>query len=260
MKITPAETPKTDTKRRRVGHDADTSSPQRVPVTQPSTTIPASQPVAGPSKLSNGTSKVNGTDLSSANTKTAGTNGASAARLAKPTTPAVPSPLRQAWGQNDSPSPSPPQIHASKQTRAASFMTELIREATPAKKPDVSNPYQTASPVKPSKPPTKKPPPKRTRPVSQVPTEEKLELSPQAIIEATVPKVCAGNFIVYLLLIFHREARDHDHHLPCVLSILIQTRSRSHLLPQVLPHSFPRSPMGNTTLLLAAAGVSLWRL
>jgi hypothetical protein len=67
-------------------------------------------------------------------------------------------------------------------------MTELIKEVTPPKKPDVSNPYQTASPVK---PPVKKPV-RRTRATAKPAVPEnpkKPELSPQAIIEATVPKV-----------------------------------------------------------------------
>lgn len=74
-------------------------------------------------------------------------------------------------------------------------MTELIKEVTPAKRPDLSNPYQTASPVK---PPVKKPVIKRPRPSAKPPSlaapapePEKLpEPSPQAIIEATLPKVC----------------------------------------------------------------------
>lgn len=182
MKITPAEAPKTDTKRRRVGADAETSSPvpaQKTNGASSSSSQEDQQPVAGPSKLPNGngeSSKANGTPANP--------------RLLKHTTPAVPSPLRQTWGENDSPSPPQP---SSKQTRAASFMTDLIREVTPSKKPDLSNPYQTASPVQISKPPTKKVPPKRTRATSKQPAvveeeEKKIELSTQAIIEATVPK------------------------------------------------------------------------
>lgn len=77
-------------------------------------------------------------------------------------------------------------------------MTELIKEVTPAKRPDLSNPYQTASPVK---PPVKKPVVKRPRaakppaPPAPAPEPEKLpEPSPQAIIEATMPKVCLCHF------------------------------------------------------------------
>lgn len=113
----------------------------------------------------------------------------------KPTAPSVPSPLRQTWGQSDSPPHSPGSNTQAKPTptKAASFMTDLIKEVTPPKRPDVSNPYQTASPVK---PPSKKPTPKRpkagTKPVVPPPVPiappKTPEPSPQAIIEATVPK------------------------------------------------------------------------
>jgi hypothetical protein len=42
---------------------------------------------------------------------------------------------------------SPPSV-GKEPTQAASFMAELIKDVTPTKKPDLSNPYQTASPVK----------------------------------------------------------------------------------------------------------------
>ncbi|KAF8141690.1 hypothetical protein EV363DRAFT_1443599 [Boletus edulis] len=87
----------------------------------------------------------------------------------KPTTPAIPSPLRQTWKESDS----SPQA-----------------EVTPTKKPDVSNPYQTASPVKPPAP-VRKPVVKRAKPAAkpaEKPKEQEPEISAQAIIEATVPK------------------------------------------------------------------------
>jgi len=67
-------------------------------------------------------------------------------------------------------------------------MAELIKEVTPPKKPDLSNPYQTASPVKPSlqKKSAKK------RKVPEPPTEQEktdVNLSQQTIVEATVPTV-----------------------------------------------------------------------
>lgn len=130
----------------------------------------------------------------------------------KPTTPVVPSPLRQAWSeasstsQNDGKqSPPPP-----RQSKAANFMAELIKEVTPPRKPDVSNPYQTASPVSKVGPPRRankrlRATGKPTVPVvvEKKPEEEDVkadasnekekekqkEYSPQAIIEATVPKV-----------------------------------------------------------------------
>lgn len=122
----------------------------------------------------------------------------------KPTAPAVPSPLRQAWGQTDSPSPP-----ASRPTRAANIISELIRETAPPKKPVFTNPYEDASPV-PIKPAPKKPPTARRRAVAgaqpngaRAAAEQKAEqpvrnpeteLSPQKIIEATLPKVGSDSF------------------------------------------------------------------
>jgi hypothetical protein len=70
-------------------------------------------------------------------------------------------------------------------------MAELIKEVTPPKKPDLSNPYQTASPVKPSlqkqKKSTKKRKPAEGRP--KEPEKKEVDLSHQTIIEATIPTV-----------------------------------------------------------------------
>ena len=85
-------------------------------------------------------------------------------------------------------------------------MAELIKETTPPKKPDLTNPYQLASPVGKVGPPRRstKRPRATGRPVALTKAEheeekgkkeeakekEKLiEYSPQTIIEATVPKV-----------------------------------------------------------------------
>ncbi|GBE86363.1 hypothetical protein SCP_0902420 [Sparassis crispa] len=199
MTITP-EKFKTDTKRRRVGQDAATSSPQRVPV---STSMPLNG-AAGPSAPF-----ANGASISTSTSASAypfvQPNGTARTRPAprlntpvKPTTPARPSPLRQTW--NGSP-PSPPQPRpTSKPTRAASFMTELIKEVTPPKKPDLVNPYQAASftPMRPlpQKQPTRKAKAAATAPPSAASTsnakppleKKESQLSQQAIIEATVPK------------------------------------------------------------------------
>lgn len=213
LKLSPV---KTDTKRRRVGEDAESSSEQKVPfpAVSPQKPVNWSAPALAPSQTPAPSQahlsifpSTNGTPASLPNGISAQkTPAATAPRLrtgnltSKPTAPSIPSPLRQAWGQCDSlpqtsgsntntrpPKPAP--------TKAASFMTELIKEVTPPKKPDVSNPYQTASPVKPT---PKKPTPKRPRtsvvkaasPPVPVPDIPKVaEPSPQAIIEATVPKV-----------------------------------------------------------------------
>jgi len=189
IKLPPADTAKSNSKRRRVGQDAETSSPQKASVSRQSSAEPTT---AGPS-------------TSAPNVKDTTTNGppqskppvngisVSTTRLNKPTTPAISSPLRQAWGQDDIPSPNSSPTSAPKPTRAATFITELIREATPPKRPDIANPYQTASPVKTVNPPAKKPARKPRAVPRQPPTEEKKkqpEMSMQAIIEATLPKVC----------------------------------------------------------------------
>ncbi|KAJ3835835.1 hypothetical protein F5878DRAFT_727242 [Lentinula raphanica] len=182
-----AEPVKTDTKRRRVGEEIPSSTPSgfspliRSPAPAPSPTraaearrIPIS---ATPSRTSS--SQIKPTEESkapSASTSTTSLNGVksstSIAHLRaslKPTTPARPSPLRQAWGQPSSPTPSskssddghspissmttattkkPKMMVSQKATKTASFMSELIKEVTPVKNLDVSNPYQAASPVK----------------------------------------------------------------------------------------------------------------
>ncbi|KAI0793926.1 hypothetical protein C8Q74DRAFT_1404090 [Fomes fomentarius] len=198
MKLVP-EKPKTDSKRRRVGDDAVSSSTQRAgpstglkPNDSSVSTLPTS--VSAPAALS-GSVSTNGFTNGRTNGRV---NGASAhvppatPRLRttgiKPTTPAVPSPLRQTWGQTDSPPQTPPQ-RISKPTRAASFMTELIKEVTPPKKPDFANPYEAANPM--IKPAPKKRPVRRTRAAAKTEAEtqkKEPELTPQAIIEATVPK------------------------------------------------------------------------
>ncbi|KAH7890697.1 hypothetical protein F5I97DRAFT_1923189 [Phlebopus sp. FC_14] len=201
IKLSPPKMPlTTDAKRRRVIDEAEPSTTlQRVPVPStstvsfpPSSTESLAHSIQSDTGLSTSVSdgKVPAV-LASAAPVTPRANGIQTSRLrtsglvTKPTAPAVPSPLRQAWKQSDSPpQPSPP----SRPTRAAGFMTELIKEVTPTKKVDVSNPYQTASPVK---PPARKPIPKRPRPSTkpvEKPKEKEREFSAQEIIEATVPK------------------------------------------------------------------------
>ncbi|KAH7929082.1 hypothetical protein BV22DRAFT_1081682 [Leucogyrophana mollusca] len=190
IKISPPPTPQTDTKRRRVGEEAESSTSQKATVSSPSKPHAASnssqtpaQPAAEPA--------VNGKNAIPP-PATPKPNGVSTPRFrtpglpVKPTAPAVPSPLRQAWKQSDSP-PQPMTIPP-RPTKAANFMTELIKEVTPPKRADVSNPYQTASPVKPpqKKPVAKKP--RATRRDKEKEKEKEPEMTAQAIIEATVPK------------------------------------------------------------------------
>ncbi|OSD03070.1 hypothetical protein PYCCODRAFT_1434947 [Trametes coccinea BRFM310] len=196
IKLTP-EKPKTDSKRRRVGEDATTSSPQRVH--KPAlTTSTSSSSTSSTVSMANGAQsniRPNGAAVpavpSTPRIRTAGTG------VAKPTTPAVPSPLRQTWSQSDSPPQTSPSQPASKPTRAASFMTELLKEVTPPKKPDFANPYEAVSPL--PRPAQKKQPVRKTRSAARAEAEKaerekekakekEPELTPQAIIEATVPK------------------------------------------------------------------------
>ncbi|KAM5532376.1 hypothetical protein V8D89_013970 [Ganoderma adspersum] len=192
IKLQP-EKPKADNKRRRVGEEATTSSPQRAGATA---TAPRVNGVASSGSASasasathNGSASVNGTTTNGrangAPPPTTPTRPSVRTNGVKPTTPAVPSPLRQTWSQSDSPpQPSPP---LGKPTRAAAFMTELIKEVTPPKKPAFVNPYEAANAM--IKPAPKKQPARKTRAAAKREEQGKEpELTPQAIIEATVPK------------------------------------------------------------------------
>lgn len=97
-------------------------------------------------------------------------------------------------------------------------MTELIKEVTPPKKPDLVNPYEAANPM--IKPAPKKQPVRRTRAATragaQAPKKDP-ELTPQAIIEATVPKVC------------HSVVRDVYANSPCCIGKqAVATAARAH--------------------------------
>ncbi|KAF8637570.1 hypothetical protein AX17_002639 [Amanita inopinata Kibby_2008] len=214
------EGPRTENKRRRV---EETSSSSSLAPGKTLTAINGQAAVAMPTSESSairGTGYASTPNLSSAASRPPnGTstrvkvNGVStgppALRLRpvmqKPTTPAVPSPLRQAWSESSSEASSPPAQTPAKPTKAANFMAELIKEVTPPKKPDVSNPYQTASPVRIGPSVTKSRPkkPRATgRPSQPTASATKLaadiemkekdtgveKLTPQAIIEATLPK------------------------------------------------------------------------
>jgi hypothetical protein len=95
-------------------------------------------------------------------------------------------------------------------------MAELIKEVTPPKRPDLSNPYQAASPVgkvgpprtrpkrvratgKPAPPTIKEDKTKEAEKETEKKQEKEKEYSPQAIIEATLPKVCYGHFMFLLV-------------------------------------------------------------
>lgn len=204
IKLTP-ERPKTDSKRRRVGDDATSSSPQRVPKAN-GVSAASSSSSASISTMANGSVAANGSQTHGKpnGVQAAATPATPRVRTSgviKPTAPAVPSPLRQTWGQSDSPPQSSPS-KAVKPTRAASFMTELIKEVTPPKKPDFANPYEAASPL--VRPAPKKQAGRKTRSFAKAEAEKlekekektkELELTPQAIIEATVPKASGPYFL-----------------------------------------------------------------
>ncbi|KAI0305851.1 hypothetical protein B0F90DRAFT_933444 [Multifurca ochricompacta] len=183
---------KTDIKRRRVDPVIESAAPHGTSESLPSAP-PREQPRVESSTLStsSGSSSSHTSMNDSSPNKSTAVPTTPRLRLSvppKPTTPAVPSPLRNTWGMGDSSSPpySSPASKPSQPTRAANFMAELIKEVTPPKKPDLSNPYQTASPVKPSL--QKKPVRKRKVPEERPNEIEKdVNLSPQTIIEATVP-------------------------------------------------------------------------
>ena len=214
------DTPLPDSKRRKVGDESSSSS---VSTQRPSISEPTARKVPFPSTASS----------------TPGINGVvnrpnpvpSPSRLrtpVKPTAPVVPSPLRQTWSETSSTSSQNEMRKSPSQTKTANFMAELIKETTPPKKPDLVNPYQVASPVGKVGPPRRstKRPRATGRPV--VPTkaemeeekrkkeetkEKEKEYSPQAIIEATVPKVRlykqdAG---VNRAQVVRREASDRVH-------------------------------------------------
>ncbi|KAF8075030.1 hypothetical protein FPV67DRAFT_1727406 [Lyophyllum atratum] len=172
------ETPKTDTKRRRVGDEAIDSSfapsgsvptllngnvskpPVRAAAPDPS---PTRVKQSLPFPISAGTP----TTPRTSNGITLNTNASpSSSRLRMPpvsqklTSPVVPSPLRQAW------------------SGGSWFHDRVDQEVTLPKRPDLSNPYQTASPVA-----------KDDKGKGKDSSAEKEKIySPQAIIEATLPK------------------------------------------------------------------------
>ncbi|KAF8661285.1 hypothetical protein AX16_001384 [Volvariella volvacea WC 439] len=222
LMIKDTESLKSDSKRRRVEEEAtSTSTPNGSAPTDNNNdqaafrTSAAPEPTPGRVQLANSIPLAHPIPTTPTKQSTGSTLRPRVAVPPKPTTPANPSPLRQAWTgnspQSDKSDDSPP---PARQTKAANFMAELIKEVTPPKKPDLSNPYQAANPF--VKYPSK-PKPKRTRPARQPPAakeqdkgkgkeeekegedlgaaEEKekelpveKEYSPQAIIEATVPK------------------------------------------------------------------------
>ncbi|KAG1880300.1 hypothetical protein C8R48DRAFT_767101 [Suillus tomentosus] len=180
IELSPIRTPSaTDAKRRRVGNEAESSTAQKS--APPSSMSSIGFPTSNSTSPTRSTPAINektlvppvyAPTLAPAAVVTPKVNGAATPRLrtaglsVKTTTPVVPSPLRQTWKQNDSP-PQPP----ARPTRAANYMTGLIKEVTPLKKPD--------------EPPTRRLCPPAEKKEKQ---QKEPEVTAQAIIEATVPK------------------------------------------------------------------------
>jgi len=204
-----------DSKRRRLGEDGSSSSHPGYSES-PSSSGPIPFPVsASPTTPhTNGAAKPNALSSSS--------------RLrtpVKPTAPVVSSPLRQqVWSEASSSSSrddtkrSPSQ--QPKQTKTANFMAELIKETTPpAQTSHNFNPYGASCPVPkeaqgritnkrpratgqpshPTRAKSEEQQKKKEEDEKQKKMDELKEYSQQAIIEATVPKVCSCCFLNTML-------------------------------------------------------------
>ncbi|EKM49953.1 uncharacterized protein PHACADRAFT_264405, partial [Phanerochaete carnosa HHB-10118-sp] len=210
IKIIPEKTETTDAKRRRVSEEAQESTSQHAPA-------PASATDGAPSTSADGADGSSSAPLAgnqkspspqptASSSKSDGlappaTPGLRTTGITTPNAPAVPSPLRNSWS-ND---PSFPSSAAPKPTRAATLVTDILKEVTPSeKKKDLINPYEAFYPGNLNQLPKKKPlkrkasskgVEKKAGPLANAPgqkSEEKkqkeAEMSPSKIIEATVPK------------------------------------------------------------------------
>ncbi|KZT65743.1 hypothetical protein DAEQUDRAFT_768579 [Daedalea quercina L-15889] len=195
IRITP-EKPPADGKRRRIGYDPDLHPVSGVSASGATAANGTTSPLAGPS--STGTSGISANGIPKVNGASPTTPIRRRPILpAKPTTPVNPSPLRQAWGQPDSPPSQSSPPSAGKQTQSAAYLSQLIKEISPKKNPDIQNPYQTAS-VLPPRPATKKPPQRKSRraeasktasksSAESTPSAEEPPLTSVETIEATMP-------------------------------------------------------------------------
>ncbi|THH10358.1 hypothetical protein EW145_g1400 [Phellinidium pouzarii] len=179
-------THKTDnSKRRRLHEDRDFPSPSGMSTSQSAPSFGSGSAGAGPSTPS----------------RLADINKLPPPSIVRPlSTPAVPSSMQKVVnGASSGSSESPPSrmrasptyangVHT--RTRAASLLEEMIEKVTPPPKPDIANPYETASPVKPlPKPKERKRMSERRAKAAQMEKEKEIKkLSAKTIIEATVPK------------------------------------------------------------------------
>ena len=189
IRITP-EKPSADGKRRRIGYDPDlrpASSSATLNGTPNTNGTPS--PVAGPSSPSPNTSPtIQAVPRAGAPPPTTPIR----RRSILPTTPVNPSPLRQAWGQPDSPPSQSSPPSAGKQTQSAAYLSQLIKDISPKKNPDIQNPYQASSVL--PRPATKKPPQRRrTEPAKTAPkpAPEKSKSKSPPTVEPTISSVDA---------------------------------------------------------------------
>ncbi|KAJ3989274.1 hypothetical protein F5890DRAFT_30932 [Lentinula detonsa] len=267
---------KTDTKRRRVGEDALMSSsspsgnspPIRSPAPAPSPTRAAEAlriPIAPtPSRMSSSHSAPlasNGNGLKAPSSASANglRSSASTSRLRvppKPTTPVVPSPLRQAWGQPSSPTPSSKSSDSTttsqRATKAASYMNDLIKEVTPVKNLD-----RARASGRPSAPPEGltingkaddgKEKEKEKGKNLKGKEMDKEKYSAQDIIQATLPKVCGLGILtrhhmeLTSISTPNREANVLEHQPTLVKDFPTDSLLRVHLpRPSPNPHFHPK--------------------
>ncbi|KAH9975993.1 hypothetical protein BGW80DRAFT_1457517 [Lactifluus volemus] len=172
----PEQSPnKSDIKRRRIDTATESPAPHGTHESSPSTP-PREQPHRSSALSTSSGSSSSCTTMNDASpTKSGAVSSTPLLRLSmppKPTTPAVPSPLRNTWGTGDSSSPprSSPPSKLSQPTRAANFMAELIKEP--------SQTFFTKEARQEAESPEGRP---------KGPEKKEANLSPQTIIEATVP-------------------------------------------------------------------------
>lgn len=190
IRITP-EKPPADGKRRRIGYDPDLR-----PASSSATTngTPATNGTPSPVAGRSSPSPVTGPAAVQAFPRAGAPPPSTPIRRRSilPTTPVNPSPLRQAWGQSDSPPSQSSPPSAGKQTQSAAYLSQLIKDISPKKNPDIQNPYQAAN-ILPPRPAAKKPQQRRrtetakTAPKPSTFTEKPKSKSPPAAEPAITP-------------------------------------------------------------------------
>ena len=212
MKLSPAK-PKADGKRRKIDDGPSESNAEAGPSSLVDRTPQAnghtssseqskrpivSSPSHHPERSTSSSSQAAPPKLSSAGTAPASTSRLRTTGIQKPTTPVNPSPLRQTWGQAEPSSPPAPP----KPTRAATFLSGILEDTAPPPANDYDNPYQVAYVGRKDDYQLKKTlarsrsaaaiekTAENTKAKVEAPKRPEASLSPQKIIEATLPAVC----------------------------------------------------------------------